>query len=113
VGHGRIGGLQQGAIHGRVGWQGAGRGRIGGQQQVGLDGRGGDNKQQCSQQYGSSMAGGQEQKCSILHLSWQEKKTLGQCTQGGENCGGECLLIKRRGSVHRGECLLLCSPLLA
>ncbi len=34
----------------------------------------GDNKQQCSQQYGSSMAGGQEQECSVLHLCWQEKK---------------------------------------
>jgi hypothetical protein len=44
----------------------------------------GDNKQQCSQQYGSSMAGGQEQECSVLHLCWREKK-------------------ERWGSAHRVE----------
>jgi hypothetical protein len=42
----------------------------------------GDNEQQCSQQYGSSMAGAQEQECSVLHLCWREKNNVGAVHTG-------------------------------
>ncbi len=71
-------------------------------------------EQECSQQYGSSMSGGQEQECSVLHLCWREKKEpWGSAHRVGRTAEQSAFSLNAK-AVHTGEnvffFVILCLP---